>query len=42
MTGKEYEEKDTNMVYLKVMPILDNLRSDKRFISLLKRMNLNS
>lgn len=37
-----YEEKDCNMVYLKVMPILDNLRSDNRFISLLKKMKLSN
>jgi adenylate cyclase len=37
-----YEEKDGNMVYLKVMPILDNLRSDYRFISLLKKMKLSN
>ena len=37
---KGYQEKDGNMVYLKVMPIFDNLRSDKRFISILKKMKL--
>ena len=38
---KGFQEKDGNMVYLKVMPIFDNLRSEKRFITLLKKMNLN-
>ena len=38
---KGFQEKDGAMVYLKVMPIFDSLRSDKRFISLLKKMNLH-
>jgi hypothetical protein len=39
---KGFQEKDGNMVYLKVMPIFDNLRSDKRFISLLRKMRLTT
>lgn len=37
---KGYAEKDVRMVFLKVEPMWKNLRSDSRFISLLKRMGL--
>ena len=37
---KGYAEKDVRMVFLKVEPQWNNLRSDSRFISLLKRMRL--
>lgn len=39
---KGLEEKDGSMVYLKVIPLFDELRSDQRFIALLKRMNLHN
>lgn len=37
---KGFAEKDVRMVFLKVEPQWNNLRSDSRFISLLKRMRL--
>ncbi|MBA3515598.1 MAG: hypothetical protein H0T77_14650 [Pyrinomonadaceae bacterium] len=37
---KGYAEKDLRMVFLKVEPKWNNLRSDSRFISLIKRMRL--
>ncbi|MBV8832051.1 MAG: winged helix-turn-helix domain-containing protein [Acidobacteriaceae bacterium] len=37
---KGYEERSFLMIYLKADPIYDPLRSDKRFISLLERMNV--
>jgi DNA-binding winged helix-turn-helix (wHTH) protein/TolB-like protein/Flp pilus assembly protein TadD len=37
---KGYEQRDVRMTFLKVDPKWDNLRSDARFISLIKRMRL--
>ena len=37
---KAYEERDQQMVWLKVWPNLDPLRSDQRFKAMLKKMNL--
>jgi tetratricopeptide (TPR) repeat protein len=37
---KAFSEKDVRMVFLKVEPKWNNLRSDSRFVSLLKRMRL--
>jgi serine/threonine protein kinase/tetratricopeptide (TPR) repeat protein len=36
-----YEEKDWQMVFLKVYPQYDSYRSDPRFLALLKKMNLD-
>ncbi len=38
---KAYEEKDVRMIWLGVDPKWDTLRSDPRFISILKRMGLS-
>lgn len=38
---KAYGGRDHMLVWLKVEPILDSLRSDKRYIALLKRMGLD-
>ncbi|MFQ5866119.1 MAG: protein kinase [bacterium] len=37
---KAYEARDNFLVYLKVMPSVDHLRSDPRFTALLKKMGL--
>jgi len=37
---KGFEEKDVRMVFLKIEPQWDNLRSEQRFLDLLKRMKL--
>ena len=37
---KAYEERDFRMIFLKVAPMLDDLRSDPRFTDLLRRMGL--
>jgi hypothetical protein len=37
---KAFAEKDVRMVFLKVEPRWDGLRSDARFVDLMKRMNL--
>ncbi|NOR15487.1 MAG: hypothetical protein GQ544_07270 [Candidatus Aminicenantes bacterium] len=37
---KAYEERSSELVKLKVHPFYDSLRSDPRFIALLKKMNL--
>jgi hypothetical protein len=39
--GRAYEEDDPNMNFLNVKPILDNVRSDRRFQSLLQRVGLS-
>ena len=38
---KAFERKDTYMVYVKSDPLLKNLQNDSRYISILKRMNLD-
>ena len=38
---KSFKERDHWLVYLKVSPIVDNLRSDPRFPKILKRMGFN-
>lgn len=38
---KAYEERSNYLIYFKVNPILDNLRRDPRFITLLKNMKLD-
>jgi TolB-like protein/Flp pilus assembly protein TadD len=40
MLAKAYEERSGLLVYLKVEPIFDRLRSDRRFDELLERMDL--
>jgi hypothetical protein len=37
---KAYEVRDQQMVWLKVLPIFNPLRSDQRFKTMLKKMNL--
>ncbi len=39
---KAYEERDPMLIWLKVDPILDIIRSDPRFIALLKKMGLST
>ena len=39
---KAYDERDAWMDYLGLDPRLDGLRSDPRFVNLLRRMNLQS
>jgi tetratricopeptide (TPR) repeat protein len=38
---KAYEERSESLLYLKDTPFLDSLRSDPRFASLYRRMNLS-
>jgi len=42
MLNEAYEVRDHQMAQLKVNPIFDSLRSDRRFTDLLRRMNLDS
>lgn len=37
---KAYLERDPHLTYLNAMPLYDKLRSDLRFIALLKKMGL--
>jgi tetratricopeptide (TPR) repeat protein len=37
---KAYDERESNLAYIKVWPLLDSLRSEPRFQALLKKMNL--
>ena len=39
---KGYEERNPDFIELKVEPLLDGLRADTRFISLLRRTGLTS
>jgi len=39
---KAYQDRSTGMVWIKVNPQLDNLRSEPRFAELLRRMNLST
>jgi adenylate cyclase len=38
---KAFTDRDGSMMLLKVDPVFDQLRSDPRFVSLLKRMGLS-
>jgi tetratricopeptide (TPR) repeat protein len=38
---KMYEKKDTNLVNIKVDPLFDSIRSDPRYLELLKKMRLD-
>jgi serine/threonine protein kinase len=42
LLNQAFEARDHRMAQIKVHPKLDNLRSDSRFIELLKRMNLDN
>ncbi|HJZ66570.1 MAG TPA: hypothetical protein VKF81_00380 [Blastocatellia bacterium] len=42
MLNEAYEVRDHQIAQLKVNPIFDSLRSDRRFTDLLRRMNLDS
>ena len=37
---KAYEERDVDIVYLKIDPIWDDIRNEPRFKGLLKKINL--
>ena len=38
---KSYEEQDTRLALMRVDPVLDSLRADPRFQSLLRRLNFS-
>lgn len=39
---RAFEEKDGSLVYIKVMPVFDPVRTDRRFISLLEKTGLSA
>jgi len=39
---KAHRDRESNMVFLNVWPLLDSLRSEPRFNALLRKMNLNT
>jgi eukaryotic-like serine/threonine-protein kinase len=39
--AKAYQERDSDLVFLKVEPVWDNLRSDPRYMDLLRRVGLS-
>ena len=38
---KAYDERESNLAYIKVWPLFDSLRSEPRFQAVLKKMNLD-
>jgi serine/threonine-protein kinase len=37
---KAYEERDLDIIYLKIHPMWDDIRNDPRYKALLKKLNL--